>query len=472
MDTILYILYYIIPFIVLLGILVFVHEFGHFIIARLVGVKVSTFSIGFGKQLCSHTDKHGTNWKIGAIPLGGYCQFLGDADAASSSSEDEVLESLSEEDRKHAFQTQSSWKKLAIVLAGPAFNYLFAIIVFSALFYSYGKIVYPPVVGAVLENGAAAKAGILAGDKIVKINGNDTIDFQDISNEVNLAENNTVLVEVERNVTMSVQAENIQVDGKNSPFKMIGVGSCSINACNGVAKLPNLVQITRVIEGSPADRAGFLAGDILLSVNGIEINDFEILRSYVAEHQDETFELNIRRPLTFNISLENTEFDAGNGVKQKRKMLGIQSTTDINFTNTNTGFWESVKQGTSEAYDLTVVTLRAVGQMITGKRGGDEVGGIIRIAEMSGDVSKTGGLIAFIYFMAILSVNLGLINLLPIPLLDGGHVVIFLTEMIIRRELKPKVKDYIFKFGLLIICAIMLLATWNDIRHLITRIFD
>src|SRR5574344_82434 len=150
MEFLLNIIYYVVPFIVLLGVLVFVHEFGHFIVARALGVKVTTFSIGFGKTLWSKTDKHGTNWKIAAIPLGGYCQFLGDADA-SSSTESDVIEKLSEEEKKVAFPTQNPWKKLAIVLAGPMFNYLFAILIFISIFYTLGRVVYPPVVGGVME---------------------------------------------------------------------------------------------------------------------------------------------------------------------------------------------------------------------------------------------------------------------------------------------------------------------------------
>lgn len=151
-------------------------------------------------------------------------------------------------------------------------------------------------------------------------------------------------------------------------------------------------------------------------------------------------------------------------------MLGVQSTPEMAFSE-KLSFTEAVTAGFQEAYDITAMTLRGVWQMITGQRGGKDVGGIIRIAEMSGDVSKTGGIIGFIYFMALLSVNLGLINLFPIPVLDGGNIVIFLIEMIIGRDLKENIKDYIFKFGLLIILAIMLLATWNDILHLANRLF-
>ena len=168
--------------------------------------------------------------------------------------------------------------------------------------------------------------------------------------------------------------------------------------------------------------------------------------------------------------LKDTDYEDKVGGKTKRRMLGVQSTPELAFSE-ELSFSQSVVAGFEETYNITAMTLRGVWQMITGQRGGKDVGGIIRIAEMSGDVSKSGGIIGFIYFMALLSVNLGLINLFPIPVLDGGNIVIFLIEMVIGRDLKENVKDYIFKFGLLLLLAIMLLATWNDILHLANRLF-
>ena len=191
MSSLLDIVYYIVPFVVLLGVLVFVHEFGHFIIARLLKVKVVAFSIGFGKELWSRTDKYGTRWKISAIPLGGYCQFLGDADA-SSSTVDDALDKLSEEDKKGAFPLQPSWKKIAIVVAGPLFNYLFAVMVFFGLFFCFGRMVYPSVVGAVMEGEAAEASGIKADDIIISINGKNTPDWQALSYEISLSETDDV----------------------------------------------------------------------------------------------------------------------------------------------------------------------------------------------------------------------------------------------------------------------------------------
>ena len=360
--------YYVVPFIVLLGVLVFVHEFGHFIIARLCGVKVTDFAIGFGKQLCGFTDKHGTNWKICAIPLGGYCQFLGDSNGASAGEDDEIISSLTDEEKKEAFAFQNPWKKLAIVLGGPGFNYLFAILVFAVMFITLGKFTFPPVVGDVIPKGAAYEAGIQTGDRITEINGKKIKTFSDISTEIALI-----------------------TDGKAN-IKLI--------------------------------------------------------------RNEETLE--------FSVNLKPLEVEE-NGTTTKRPMLGIKSQSSIELDNEKLSVPQAFVEATSETWRITVGTLRGVKQMIVGDRGTEDLGGILRIAEMSGDISKKNGLVDFIAFMALLSINLGLINLFPIPVLDGGHVVIFLVEIVTRREINPKVKEFLFKCGFALLIALMIFATWNDI---------
>ena len=367
--------YYIVPFIVLLGILVFVHEFGHFLVARLSGVQVTDFSIGFGKQLWGFTDKHNTKWKICAIPLGGYCQFLGDADAASSGSSEEVKE-LSEEDKKKAFPFQNPWKKLAIVLGGPGFNYLFAIIVFTLMFAFLGKFSFPPVVGEVVAGGAADKAGIVKADRILSITGHEVESFSEITTEISLT-------------------------------------------TGGVAEVK-------------LDRAG------------------------------EVMEL--------SVPLEMMKVEA-NGQTTERPMLGIKSMNTMELDHERMSLPDAFVEACSETWRITEGTLRGVGQMITGKRGSEDLGGILRIAEMSGDISRKNGMLDFIAFMALLSINLGLINLFPIPVLDGGHVVIYLVEIVSRREINAKVKENLFKAGFALILALMIFATWNDFVHLFHRFF-
>lgn len=472
MEMLTDILYYVVPFIILLGILVFVHEFGHFIVARMLGVKVVAFSIGFGKELWSHTDKKGTCWKISAIPLGGYCQFLGDADA-SSSTVSKSLAKLSKKEKAMAFPLQKTWKKLLIVVAGPLFNYLLAVLIFIGTFFAFGKIIHPSVVGGVVEGSAAAEAGITAGDIILSVNGKPTPDFQAISNEVMTSESDEANVEVKRPISVSMQTQEISYCecGENKNGQMIGVRSVPAEKDEKTGELLRVpVVIDEVFPGSPAEKAGIVKGDIFESINGVKLTYFDELKKYVEEHNGENLNITGHRVLNFKVLLKDTDFESEIGGNSKRRMLGVKSTPEMAFSE-KLSFSEAVKSGFEETYNISAMTLRGVWQMITGQRGGQDVGGIIRIAEMSGDVSKAGGLVGFIYFMALLSVNLGLINLFPIPVLDGGNIVIFLIEMVIGRDLKEKVKDYIFKFGLLVILLIMLLATWNDILHLANRWF-
>lgn len=377
MEIVSNILYYVLPFLILLGILVFVHELGHFLVARAMGVKVDEFSLGFGKELWGHNDKKGTRWKVCAVPLGGYCKFFGDEDA-SSVSESEKLKALSDDEKKHVFQLMPPSRRILIALAGPAANYLFAIFVFTAIFFAFGKMTFPPVVGEVVAGSAADKAGILKNDRILEINGHKINDFNDIRYEVDLA-----------------------VDGNVSV--------------------------------------------VLLRKDELK---------------------------TFNFVLEKLETSNDvTGEAEVRPMLGVKSINVVELDEKPLSLGEAFYDASLETWDITVATLRGVGQMLTGERGGEDVGGIIRIAELSGDISKQSGWIDFVVFMALLSINLGLINLFPIPLLDGGHIVICVLEMIARRELGTRFKELLFRTGFVLIMALMIYATWNDVARLINRWF-
>ena len=472
MDIITNFLYYGISFIVLLGILVFVHEFGHFIVARILGVKVVAFSIGFGKELWSHTDKKGTCWKISAVPLGGYCQFLGDADASSSTTDEKSLKKLSKAEKKMAFSFQKPWKKISIVAAGPLFNYFLAILIFILVFYAYGKMVYPSVVGEVMENSAAAEAGILPGDKILSLNNRPTPDFSSLNNEVAMADADEVLVSIERPLDLSIKADELMPCkfGDTENCKMIGVRSIIAERNKETGELGEVPAVVNgVFPGSPAARAGIVSGDVLQSINDVELTHFSDIKKYISEHGNEDLNIKGYRPLILKVRLKETKYE-DEGIKTERRMLGVKSAPKLTFSE-KLCFIDSVKAGFKEAYDLTAMSLRGIWQIITGKRGGKDIGGILRIAEMSGDISKNGGLMGFIYFMALISVNLGLINLFPIPVLDGGNLVIFVVEMLNGEELKPRTKEYIFRFGLGIILALMVFATWNDVVHLVGRWF-
>ena len=378
MSVIFSIIYYVVPFLVLLGVLVFVHEFGHYIVAKMSGVKVEEFSVGFGKEIWGKDDKSGTHWKIGVVPLGGYCKFFGDADASSSTTDNEKIKELTAEEKKVAFPFQHPLKKMAIVLAGPAANYLFAIIVFTCVFAFAGRMIFPPVVGEVIAGSPAEVAGIQQNDRILRVNGKNIEAFNEIRREVELAVDRKVKLEIER---------------------------------------------------------------------GEEVIKLELV-------------------------LQEMEIEGQGGKTEIRPLIGVKSLNVVEVDHKKVPIWVAFRDATIEVYDMTEMTLRAVGQMITGKRGGEDIGGIIRIAEMSGDISKDQGLLDFVIFMALLSVNLGLINLFPIPVLDGGHIVIYTIEMVTRREINEKFKDAMFKIGVLLIVALMLFATWNDLFHLFNRWFS
>ena len=376
MEWLINAVYYVVPFIFLLGVLVFVHELGHYLMAKFTGVKVDEFSIGFGKKLWGFTDRSGTEWKICAIPLGGYCKFLGDGDAASSTDESA---SVAEEDKKYAFAFQNPFKKLAIVIAGPAANYVFAILVFAGVFFFLGKVDFPAVVGEVIKGGAAEQAGVLAGDRILKVNGKAVNSFAEVRQEVDMNTAEKVSLEIKRGeqlITLSF------------PLKVI--------------------------------------------------------------------------PLEEEV----------NQPAEPKAMLGIRSVNIVEVQPSQISLAAAFRDATLETWRITEMTLRGVGQMITGKRDADEVGGIIRIAEMSGDISKQSGFLDLLIFAALLSINLGLINLFPIPLLDGGHVVIYLIEIVTGKELNETVKDYVFKFGLFLIISLMVFATYNDFARLFHRWFS
>lgn len=377
MDWLVNLIYYVVPFVVLLGILVFVHELGHYLVAKFSGVQVEAFSIGFGKELWGFVDKSGTRWKISAIPLGGYCQFLGDGDETSTTSE---AKALTEEQKKKAFAYQSPFKKLLISLAGPAANYVFAVLIFASIFYFIGKIEFPPVVGEVVKGGAAEQAGILPKDRILSVNGKKVDSFTDVRREVELNTEEKVRLELERG-------------GK-------------------VIKLAFPLQY-------------------------IEIEN--------------------------DAALDKTE--------TRRPMLGIRSVNVVEVQKLDLNVFQALRDAGIEVWNITDMTLRGVGQMIVGERGSEEIGGVIRIAEMSGDITRQQGILNLLVFMALLSVNLGLINLFPIPLLDGGHVVIYLIEIATRREINEKVKDGLFKVGFALLISLMVFATWNDVVRLFNRWF-
>jgi len=357
---------YLVPFLFVLTVLVFVHEMGHYLVARWCGVAVETFSIGFGRELFHWHDAKGTRWRVGWMPLGGYVKFLGDADAASVRSVD--VSDATPEERANYFQEKSLGVRTAVVSAGPIANFLLAIVLLAGLFAIVGQPFTPPVIHEVLPNTAASAAGFEAGDRIVEIDGHGIDRFEEMQ-QVIMASPGQFLV-------MIVERENSELQLDVTP------GSRTLTDRFG-----NVHNV------------GYL---------GVQRSGVEFIR---------------HDPLS--------------------------------------AVWYAVRQ----TYTFTVMTLRYVGQMIVGLRSSDDLRGPIGIVQMSGQAAQIG-VTSVIQFMAVLSISLGLINLFPIPILDGGHLLFYAFEAVRGKPLGERAQEYGFRVGLALVVGLMVIATWNDLVQL------
>ena len=362
---------YIVPFVFVLTIVVFFHELGHFWVARRCGVSVETFSIGFGRSLLSWKDRHGTDWQIGWIPLGGYVKFSGDENAASVP-DSEKLHSMSDDERGKSLHFKPLWQRVAVVSAGPIANFILAIVIFSALFMSFGQQIVRPIIAQVIEDSAAARAGFTGGDRIIAIDGNQVDGFNDVQR--------VVTVNADQNLTFTIERGNALMDIVATP--------------------------ERVLE---RDRFG---------------NEFKIGR------------------------------------------LGVSAAASSDsVTMRKFGPIDAVVKATEETYFIIEQTFVMIGRIITGRESVDVLGGPIKIAQISGQTA-TLGLIALIHLTAVISVSIGLINLFPIPMLDGGHLMFYAYEGVFGKPMSQRVQDIGMRVGLGMVLTLFVFVTWNDLSQL------
>lgn len=367
MDIISLVLHNFLSFILIISIIVFIHEYGHYIVAKWHGVKIETFSIGMGKEVFGWTDRSGTRWKVSAFPIGGYVKMFGDENAASVP-DAEKLSTMSETEKKQAFNFKPYSAKAMIVSAGPVANFLLAIVIFTFFFSMFGRAIFT-------------------------------------------------------------------------------------------------TEISGVIEGTPAYAAGLQEGDKILSIDDEPMESFHDIQIYVTLHPTDSMRFTIKRgdeTITKEITPEpyETKDSFGNPVSGTR--LGIASAVSERKTY---GFMEATLLAVEETYNISKGTLHVIWQMLTGARDTEELGGIIRIVKYSGQ-STSNGILTVLWFMAVLSINLGLINLFPIPLLDGGHLALFTLEAARGRPLSESQQMIGFKVGLVVLIGLMVFATINDIRYM------
>jgi regulator of sigma E protease len=356
-----------------LTVIVFVHEFGHYIVARLCGVKIETFSIGFGRELFGFNDRAGTRWKFSLWPLGGYVKMFGDAGAASTADVDKI-EAMNEAERKVSFHFQALWKKALIVAAGPMANFLLTIAVFTFFIFTTGLASTKPVVGDVLKDSPAAEAGLQKGDLILTLDGKKMRRFDDISSVMATSLGEPVTLEVKR---------------EGSIF--------------------SLVITPRIFEEK----------DML-----------------------------------------------GNPVK--RPIIGISSQK---ITYHEVGIGTALLEAIKRTYGLCVASLKVLGQMISGERSAEDLKGPLGIAKLSGEATQQGETLSetlrtVLWFIALLSANLGLINLFPIPLLDGGHLAFYAVEAVRGRPMAERFQEMGYRVGIVFIATLMVFTLFNDLRQL------
>jgi regulator of sigma E protease len=361
---------YIVPFVVVLTIVVFIHELGHFLVGRWCGIKVDAFSIGFGPELFAFTDRKGTRWRIAALPLGGYVKFHGDANGASMT-DDAAVSGMPEAERKVTFAAQALWKRASVVAAGPVANFILALAIFTGVFYFAGRAVLTP-----------------------------------------------------------------RIDG--------------------------------VVAGSAAEAAGFKSGDLVLEIDGEKIGSFNDLQRIVTAAPDRSLAFLIDREgqglrLTATPRLKEIVTPVG---KSRVGQLGIEAGGKReNWRMETYGLVDSVKLAGAETWFVLSSTAKYLGALVIGRESTDQLSGPAGLAQASGEMAKLG-LTAFLNLVAILSISIGLLNLAPVPLLDGGHLLFYAIEGIRGRALPEKAQEIGFRIGIAVVGCLMVVATYNDILRL------
>ena len=362
----------ILPFIVLILVVVFIHEYGHYYFAKKYGVMVTDFSIGFGKELFGWNDKLGTRWKICWIPLGGYVKFFGDRNVFSQSDQEELIKKYSEEERKKLFILKPLYQRSLIVAAGPIANFILAVVIFLFIYMFVGKDFTPAVINEVQKDSPAEVAGLMKNDVILEIDGTEVKSILDVS----------------KLITMSTSDF---IDFKVSRYDQ----------------------------------------DVLLKV-----------KPNIVEAEDNL------------------------GNKINKRIIGIMLGPYNNKINhVKLGPAKALYYSLNEVYFVTISSLKYLGSILTGSGDSSQLGGPIRIAKITGQVAEFG-IVPFLSIMAYISISLGLINLFPIPLLDGGHLMFYGFEKILGRPLSQKTQEGFFRIGMFLLLFIMFFATYNDLKDL------
>jgi len=452
-------LFTIAAFIVALGVLITVHEFGHFWVARRLGVKVLRFSVGFGRPLWKRVGRtDGTEYVVAAIPLGGYVKML-----------DEREGSVPDAELSRAFNRQSVAVRSAIVAAGPVFNYLFAILAFW-LVYVAGDSGARPWVGEVVPETPAAQAGFEPDDEILSVEGERTPTWESVVYALlsaSMSESHPVSVRVrdsggaERLRRLSAQAvAGIAEDGDPDVIGKLGL---SLKRPDGPA------IVGRLVSGETAERSGLKVGDRILEAGGIPVNSWEQWVDWVRLHPNQTLPVQIERedrPMTLELAIGEIERYGQRIGRIGADRKPLDTVPPEFFAQLRLGPVDAVGAAVRKCWDTSLLTLRLLGKILVGKASVKNLGGPLSIAEVAGK-SASYGLIDFLKFLGFVSVSLGLLNLLPIPVLDGGHLLFFLVEAVKGSPLSEQAQLQAQRVGMVMLLALMVLAFYVDLSRLL-----
>lgn len=440
-------------FILALGILVTVHEYGHFWVARKAGVKVLRFSIGFGKPLIKWHDKHDTEYVIAAIPLGGYVKML-----------DERVDEVSAEQRHLSFNAKSVQARIAIVAAGPLANFIFAIFALAAM-YMVGVQSVKPVVGSVNEGSRAEQAGIMPSQQIIKIGDDDIATWQDATFALMASLGDKSVAVTVRDEQFQEQVKMLDIDG----WKLDQQDVPPLASLGIVPFRPQATLIVATISpNSAAADANLQAGDEIIAVNGETITSWTQLVNVIQQSANKSLQFSVKRQDSIEL-LNVTPKGQRNSDGLLQGFLGVapvvETWPDGYIETRHYGPLDSMVLGVSETWRLISLSFDMIGNLITGQVSVKNLSGPVGIAVGAG-TSVSYGLVAFLGFLALISVNLGVFNLLPLPVLDGGHLMYYIIELFRKKPVSEKTQEFGFKVGALLLIFLTCFALFNDVSRL------
>ena len=440
-------------FILALGILVAIHEYGHFWVARKAGVKVLRFSIGFGKPLIKWHDKHDTEYVIAAIPLGGYVKML-----------DERVDEVSAEQRHLSFNAKSVQARIAIVAAGPLANFIFAIFALAAM-YMVGVQSVKPVVGSVNEGSRAEQAGIMPSQQIIKIGDDDIATWQDATFALMASLGDKSVAVTVRDEQFQEQVKMLDIDG----WKLDQQDVPPLASLGIVPFRPQATLIVATISpNSAAADANLQAGDEIIAVNGETITSWTQLVNVIQQSANKSLQFSVKRQDSIEL-LNVTPKGQRNSDGLLQGFLGVapvvETWPDGYIETRHYGPLDSMVLGVSETWRLISLSFDMIGNLITGQVSVKNLSGPVGIAVGAG-TSVSYGLVAFLGFLALISVNLGVFNLLPLPVLDGGHLMYYIIELFRKKPVSEKTQEFGFKVGALLLIFLTCFALFNDVSRL------